>query len=353
VRAESLAFLRDLLAAPSPSGYEQPAQRVVREFAAPFAENVRTDLHGNVIATLHAEGSPRVMFAGHCDQIGFIVQHIDDNGLISFLGVGGHDVAVLIGQEVVVWTKSGPLRGVIARKAIHVLTSEERNKVPPMHELWVDVGAKDREEVSQLVSIGDPITFDLGLRELRNGRVYAAGMDDKVGAWVCMEALRLLSERTFDAAVFSVSTVQEEIGLRGAHTSAFGIEPLVGIAVDVTHATDTPGMEPKQHGTVKVGAGPVLYRGANINPVVFDLLVRVAEEQEIPKQISGVPGGTGTDANAIQLSRSGVATGLVSIPNRYMHSPVEVVSLDDLDNAARLLAEFVCALTPSTDFTPR
>jgi endoglucanase len=353
VRPESLAFLRDILAAPSPSGYEQPVQRVVRDFAATFTGDVRTDVHGNVMATLNADGSPRIMFAGHCDQIGFIVQHIDDNGLISFLGVGGHDVAVLIGQEVVVWTKSGPLRGVIARKAIHVLTGDERNKVPQMHELWVDVGAKDKDDVTQLVAVGDPITFDLGLKELRNNLAYAPGMDDKVGTWVCMEALRLLAERSFAGSVVAVSTVQEEIGLRGARTSAFDVDPLVGIAVDVTHATDTPGMEPKQHGTVKVGAGPVIYRGANINPVVFDMLVQIADDQGIPKQISGAPGGTGTDANAIQISRSGVATGLVSIPNRYMHSPVEVVSLDDLENAAKLLAEFVVAVNASTDFTPR
>lgn len=353
MRTESLTFLKDLLAAPSPSGYEQPAQKVVREYVSTFTDDVRTDVHGNVIAAWNASGSPRVMFAGHCDQIGFIVQHVDENGLISFLGVGGHDVAVLIGQEVTIWGKSGPVRGVVARKAIHVLTGEERNKVPQMHELWVDIGAKNKEEASLLVAVGDPITFDLGLRELRNGLVYAPGMDDKVGTWVCMEALRLLTERSFAAAVFSVSTVQEEIGLRGARTSAFGIDPLVSIVVDVTHATDTPGMDPKQHGTVKVGAGPVVYRGANINPVVFEMLLHVAEANALPTQVSGVPGGTGTDANAIQISRRGVATGLVSIPNRYMHSPVEVVSLEDLENAARLLAEFVVAVTPETDFTPK
>lgn len=352
MRRASLRFLQDILKAPSPSGYEQPAQAVVRAYASEFADDVRTDVHGNVIASLNASGAPRIMFAGHVDQIGFITQHIDDKGFISFRGIGGHDVAVLLGQRVSVWTKGGPVQGVIARKAIHVLTGDERGKVPEMHDLWVDIGAKSKDEAAGIVNIGDPITFELGFGELRNGLAHAPGMDDKVGVWVSIEALRLLDGKTFDASVFAVSTVQEEIGLRGAHTSAFGIEPLAAIAVDVTHATDYPGMDPKRYGEVKIGGGPVVTRGANINPRVFDLLCQVAEKKKIPIQIEAAPGGTGTDANAIQISRSGVATGLVSVPNRYMHSPVEVVALDDLENAAKLLAEFVLAVDASTDFTP-
>jgi endoglucanase len=192
----------------------------------------------------------------------------------------------------------------------------------------------------------------LGYRELRNRLVVSPAMDDKVGVWTVMEALRLLHGRTLQAAVFCVSTVQEEIGLRGATTSAYGIHPTIGIAVDVCHATDTPGNDKKQIGETKVGAGPALFRGPNINPRVFERLEETAKGKEIPIQVRGAPRATGTDANVIQLSRDGVATGLVGIPNRYMHSPVEVVCLDDLDRAAQLLAEFSATITPDMDWTP-
>jgi len=216
----------------------------------------------------------------------------------------------------------------------------------------VDIGVKDKKEADGLVSPGDPVTFALGCRDLRNGLLASPGLDDKVGVWTVLEALRLLHDRQPAAAVFCVSTVQEEIGLRGATTSAYGIHPAVGIAVDVTHAADTPGNDKKQIGEVKVGSGPVLFRGPNCNPKVSELLEQTGKRLEIPFQLRGAPRATGTDANAIQLSREGVATGLIGIPNRYMHSPVDVVALDDLDNAARLLAEFCVAVTPQEDWTP-
>ncbi len=219
----------------------------------------------------------------------------------------------------------------------------------------MDIGVKDGEEAKKLVRIGDPVTFKLEVREMRNGLINAPGIDDKVGAWTVMEALRLVSERKSElkAAVFAVSTVQEEVGLRGAITSAFGIAPQVGIAVDVTFATDHPATDKRQTGEIKLGAGPVIYRGPNINPVVFRRLVSAADENGIPYQLAGASRPTGTDANAIQISRSGVATGLISVPNRYMHSPVEVVALSDLENAAKLIAAFILTLTPDDDFTPR
>jgi endoglucanase len=353
----SHVFLRRLLETPSPSGYERPVQDVVREWATSFADEVRTDRHGNVVAIHHPDGganaaAPRVMLAGHCDQIALMVQHIDDNGFLYIQPIGGWDMQTLLGQHLTVWTRTGPLAAVIARRAIHLLTSDERNKVPQFTDVWIDIGVKDKKEAEELVTPGDPVTFALGYRPLRNSLAAAPGMDDKVGLWTVMEALRLLHGRRVQATVYSVSTVQEEIGLRGATTSAYGIDPTVGIAVDVTHSTDTPGNDKKQLGEVKLGAGPVLYRGPNISPRVFDRLRDTAKAKEIPVQVRGAPRATGTDANAIQLSRSGVATSLVSIPNRYMHSPVEVVHLDDLDRAARLLAEFCLTVTPHDDWTP-
>jgi endoglucanase len=349
---ESLAFLRRLVETPSPSGYERAIQDVVRGWAKPLADEVRTDRHGNVIAVRNPEGHPRIMLAGHCDQIALMVQHIDDNGFLFVQPMGGWDMQILLGQYLTVWTSAGPVQGVISRKAPHLLTGEERNKVPQFTDVWVDIGAQDRKEAEEIISPGDTATFSLGFRPLRNDLAASPGMDDKVGLWTVMETLRLLRNTPLQAAVFCVSTVQEEIGLRGAHTSSYGIHPQVGIAVDVCHATDTPSSEKKQLGEVKVGKGPVLFRGPNINPRVHELLRESASKHEITVQLRGSPRATGTDANAIQLSREGVAAAVVGIPNRYMHSPVEVVSLGDLDGAARLLAGFSASVTAETDWTP-
>jgi endoglucanase len=348
----SLSFLKNLLETPSPSGFERPVQDIVRAWAGSYADEVRTDRHGNVIAALNPEGQPRIMLAGHCDQIGLMVQHVDENGFLYVQPIGGWDMQILLGQNLTVWTKDGPVSGVVARRAPHLLTNEERNKVPQFQDVWVDIGASDRKDAEGCVRHGDPVTFALGYRELRNGLALSPAMDDKVGVWTVMEALRLLKGRPLSAAVFSVSTVQEEIGLRGATTSTYGVRPTVGIAVDVCHATDTPGNDRKQLGDTKLGDGPALFRGPNINPRVFDRLEETARAHEIAVQVRGAPRATGTDANTMQLSRDGVATGLVGIPNRYMHSPVEVVCLNDLERAARLLAEFCAAATPQMDWTP-
>jgi endoglucanase len=350
-------FLKNLLETPSPSGFERPVQDVVRAWARHYADEVRTDRHGNVIAVRQPAGErhthlPRVMLAGHCDQIALMVQHIDDNGYLYVQPIGGWDMQVLLGQYLTVWTHQGPVTGVVARRAPHLLTGEERNKVPQFTDVWVDIGVKDRKEAEEVVSHGDPVTFALGYRPLRGQLAAAPAMDDKVGVWVVMEALRLLHGKPLQVPVYCVSTVQEEIGLRGAMTSTYGINPTVGIAVDVCHATDTPGNDKKQLGDTRLGAGPVLFRGPNINPHVLDRLQEAARAREIAVQVRGVPRATGTDANVMQLSRDGVATGLVGIPNRYMHSPVEVVHLDDLDRAAHLLAEFCLHLTPQVDWTP-
>jgi tetrahedral aminopeptidase len=352
VEASAFEFFRKSLETPSPSGYESPLQNIVREYMAPCADQVRTDVHGNVIAVKNPDAPLRLMLAGHCDQIGMIVQHIDDEGFVYIQPIGGWDVQMLIGQRMTVWTGSGPVLGVIGRKPIHLLTDEERKQVPKIKELWLDIGAANKEEARKLVRIGDPVTLELGFNQMPNQRAVSPAMDDKSGLWVVMEALRRADKAKLRCALYAVSTVQEEVGLRGAKTSAFGIDPQVGIAVDVTFATDCPTVEKKEEGDIKLGKGPVIYRGPNMNPKVVERLIRVADAHGIPYQLAAAGKCPGTDANAMQLNRAGVATALISIPNRYMHSPVEMISLEDLDTSADLLARFAEELGTDADFTP-
>jgi putative aminopeptidase FrvX len=350
--SSALDFLRRLLETPSPSGYERPIQDVVRNYVSDFADHISTDVHGNVIAARNPDAALRVMLAGHCDQIGFLVQYIDSDGYLYVQPVGGWDPVVLVGQKLTVWADTGPIAGCVARKPIHLLTDEERNKVPRLKDLWVDIGAKDKAQAAELIRVGDPVTLELGYRPMLNNLASAPAMDDKTGLWVAVEALRRTQGRQLNCALFAVSTVQEEIGLRGAITSTYGIQPHVGIAVDVTHATDCPTIEKKQEGDIALGRGPVIYRGPNMNEKVVDRLLKTATEKEIAYQLAASGRGTPTDANTMQTSRGGVATGLVSIPNRYMHSPVEMISLDDIDRAADLLAAFALGLSGDEKFIP-
>ena len=279
---KALEFLKRILETPSPSGYESPLQRVVCEYGDRFAESLSTDVHGNVVAVRNAGAPLRVMLAGHCDQIGLVVGHIDDEGFLYVQAIGGWDPQMLIGQRMTVWTADGPVFGVIARKPIHLLTEEERKQVPKLKDLWLDIGAAGKEEAAKLARVGDPVTVELEFREMPNRRAAAPAMDDKCGLWVVMEALRRIDRAKLDCAVFAVSTVQEEVGLRGAKTAAFGIDPHVGIAVDVTHATDCPTIDKKQEGDVGLGRGPVIYRGPNMNPRVVERLLDAAADNEIP-----------------------------------------------------------------------
>jgi endoglucanase len=355
MRKESLTFLQDLVNAPSPSGFEQPAQSVVREYVSQYADEVKTDVMGNVIASLNPNGHPRVMLAGHCDEIGFMVTHITDEGFINFSSIGGVDAHLVPGQKVHVHGAKGPALGVVGKKAIHLMDAEERKKVLPLHQQWIDIGAADRKDAEKRVAVGDCVTFAAVFDHLNGDLVVARGFDDKMGSFVVVEALRLASQSKAKrkAALFAVSTVQEEVGLRGAHTSAFSVAPDCAVAVDVTHGTDYPDADKKRYGEVKLGKGPVLHRGANMNPEVANRLVAAAKKGRIGYQMVGVPGGSGTDAWAIQLSRGGVATGLVSVPLRYMHTPIEVLNLNDLAAAARLIAGFVGDLAPSVSFIPK
>lgn len=345
-------FLIKLLETPSPSGYERPVQDIVRAYVRDFADKVSTDSHGNVISCKNPSAATRVMFAGHCDQIGLLVSHIDAEGFIYTQTIGGWDPQQLLGQRMTIWTKSGPIPAVISRKPIHLLNEEERKTVVKEKDLWLDMGAKNKEEAASVVRIGDPVTLQLGYQEMRNGLANAPNMDNKTGLWVVIEALRRASQKKLNVALYSVSTVQEEIGLRGVQTSAFGIDPHLGIAVDVTHATDCPTIEKKQQGDISLGKGPVIFRGPNMNPVMVERLIEACTSGEIPYQLSAIGRGASNDANSLQITRAGVATGLVSIPNRYMHSAVEMISLEDIDHAANLLAAFVVGLSGSEDWTP-
>jgi endoglucanase len=347
-------FFKEILEAPSPSGYEQPVQEIVRQYVGEFADEVRTDLHGNVIASCNTDAAMRVMFAGHADQIGLIVSHINENGYIYTNTIGGWDPQQLVGQRMTIYTSDGPVPAIIARKPIHLLDQDERKQVVKQKELWLDIGAKDRDEAASVVAVGDPVTLELGYQEMRNELANSPGMDNKTGLWVAVEALRRAHKRgELKVALFAVATVQEEIGLRGAITSAYGVNPHVGVAIDVTHATDCPTIDKTQEGDVKLGGGPVVYRGPNMNPIVVDRLRDAAKAAKIDVQWAASGRGTGTDANAMQLCRAGVATGLISVPNRYMHSAVEMISLDDIDQCANLLAEFALGIESDADFTPR
>ena len=352
----SFDFLKRLLDTPGPSGFEAAAARVWREEAERFADRVDADVTGNSYATVGEGGSPRVMLAGHIDEIGLMVTHVDDDGFLYFDGIGGWDPQVLVGQRVRVLTKAGEVIGVIGKKPIHLIKPDERDKASNITDLWIDVGAKDRAAATERgVRVGDPAVIDSRLVELGDGLIVSRSIDNRIGAYVVLEALRLLAEERPRAEVTAVATAQEEIGYTGggARTGAYRIEPQVALVVDVTFATDAPGVEKKELGEHKIGGGPVLTRGSAAHPLVFEKLVEVAEREEIPYSISASPRYTSTDADAIHLTRAGVATGLISVPNRYMHSPNELVSLEDLERAARLIAAFVRDLGPETDFVPR
>lgn len=352
MRNESLAFLKLLLTTPSPSGFESKIQELCREYVKPYVDEIYKDVHGNQFHVRNPKGKLRVMLAGHVDEIALMINHIDTNGFLGFLPIGGVDASVLDGQRVVVHAEKGDIAGVIGRRAIHLTDASDRGKPLEMHKLWIDIGAKDKKDAKKLVDIGDPATIDVGFLELRNGRFVARAMDDRIGAFVVLEAMRLIARKKIDCAVYCVTTVQEEIGLRGATTAAYSCEPHVGIAVDVSHATDHPDCDSKRYGYFELDGGPILHRGPNMNPILTKQLIDTAKRSKISYQMEGVPRGTGTDANAMQLSRGGVATGLVGVPNRYMHSPVEMISLKDAEECARLLANWIVSVKPGAKYIP-
>lgn len=353
----SRRFLETLLDTPGPSGFETAPARVWREEAGRFAARVDADVYGNSIAVVGDGGRPRVMLAGHVDEIGLMITHVDEKGFLYVAGIGGWDPQVLVGQRLRILARDGEVRGVVGKKPIHLIKPDEREKAVKMSDLWVDVGARDRDEVTARgIRVGDPAVIDCSTVDLGNGRIASRSIDNRIGAYVVLEALRLLSEGERPAAeVAAVATTQEEIGHHGggAATAAFALEPQVALVVDVTFSTDAPGIEKKEVGEHEIGGGPVLSRGSAIHPLVFERLAEVAEREGIPVTLHAAPRSTSTDADAIYLSRHGVATGVISIPNRYMHSPNEIVALDDLTAAARLIAAFCRDLSADDDFVPR
>lgn len=355
MRAESLEFLKAIVNVPSPSGYEERAAEVYRGYCKDFADKLHTDVHGNVWAIANPDAEMKIMLAGHMDEIGFIIHYISDDGLLYFSGIGGHDSVIPVGQRVWVHGKES-IVGVIGRKAIHLLEEEERKKKPELKDLWIDIGASNREEAEKVVSLGDVVTFQYEFQMLLGDRATARGFDNKMGSFIVAEALRLLKADGGlhkNVGVYAVATVQEEIGLRGARTASFGIAPQTGLAVDVNHAIDYPSVSKTRYGQLDTGKGPSVMRGANSNPIVFDMILEGAKKEDIPYQVDVAPGGTGTDGNAMQLNRDGMAVGILGVPLRYMHTPCEVLSLKDVENCARLMAAYCRLVKPDTDFTPR
>jgi len=354
MKDSSVAFFKRLLAIPGPSGYEAAPARAWREEAETFADRVWADVAGNSFAEVNPESEPRVMLAGHIDEIGLMVNHIDDDGFLYFSTIGGWDPEIIVGQRVEVLTREGPIPGLIGKKAIHLQEKDDRNHPSKIKDLWIDIGAKDGEDARNRVRVGDAAVLAAGVVELPNGRIASRSIDNRVGAYVVLEALRRLAQERPSAGVVAVATAREEIGAAGggARSGAFGLDPKVAIVVDVTHATDHPGTEKKGQGDHRLGGGPVLSRGSAVNPVLFERMAHVADSEEIPYSLEASPSRTSTDADNIHSARMGIVTALVSVPNRYMHSPNEMVALSDLDRAAELIAATVRTLKVADDFVP-
>ena len=351
----SIAFLKRLLDTPGPSGFESAPARVWREEAKTFAHEVSSDVAGNSIAVVNPQGSPTIMLDGHIDEIGVIVTFVDDEGYVHFSPIGGWDPQVLVGQRVRFIASSGEVFGVIGKKPIHLQKTEDRDKASKITDLWIDIGAANKEEALSRVTVGDPGVIDSRAMDFPNHRLVSRSIDDRIGAFVVLEALRRYAAKPGAAKVVAVATTQEEIAWHGggALVCAQCVDPKMAIVVDVTFATDHPGLDKKEIGDHRLGSGPVLSRGGLISPVVLQIMRDTAAKKKIPHTLHAVGRDTSTNADAIAIARQGVATALCSIPNRYMHSPNEMVSLTDVDHAAELIAETCRQITATVDFTAR
>lgn len=356
MRESSLNFLRTLVNTPSPTGHEVRGQRVWLDYVTPFADETFSDAYGNCVAVLHKGGSPRLMLAAHADEIALAVNYINDEGFIYVQRMGGVDPAITKAQRVVIHSRNGPVKGVVGNVAPHLSKrNDDKPGLPKIHDLFIDIGAADGKEAKKLVRIGDPITLADEFDVLRNDRVVARAFDNRIGTFAVAEALRLLKESGsgLKAEVCAVSNVQEEVGLLGARQIAYSLKPDIALVVDVTHATDYPTVSKAQHGEVALGQGPTLTHGGCNHPEVVARLEAVAKAKKIPLQHEATSGTSGTDTDAIFWTRGGIASALVSLPNRYMHSPVEVVSLKDLEKIPELLAAFARSLAAGEQFKVR
>ncbi len=346
-------LLRDLLTTPGPSGYERAAAEVWRAAAREFTSRVSGDVAGSSVAVVDGKGEgPLLAVVGHIDEIGLVVTHVDDEGMLWFTNVGGWDPIVLVGQRVEVQTKDGPIPGVVGKKPIHLLKPDEREKAPKLTDLHIDVGAGDGDEARGLVRVGDVAVVAAEPVELPNGRVVSRSLDNRLGCYIALEVARRVAEADGAAGdVAAVAVAQEETTFGGATTTAYSLQPQVAVVVDVTHATDAPGISVKENGKHELGSGAAIGRGPVLHPRVFELLHETAEAEDVAFTVESHMGrGTFTDADAIHLSRAGVPVGLVSIPLRYMHSPVELVQLGDVEACIALIAAFARRLTAETDF---
>lgn len=352
----ALTFLRRLLDAPGPSGFESIPARVWRDEAESFADEVTHDVVGNSYARVKPasdnERAPKVLLVGHIDEIGFLITHIDKEGFLWFAPLGGWDDQVVVGQRIRILSRRGDVIGVIGKKASHLLKEEDRRKPTELDQMWIDIGADGFDEASERAEVGDPAVIDSSFVELSRDRCASRSMDNRIGAFVALEAARLIAQARCPSDVYAVATVTEEITFGGAYTAATSLPSSVAIAIDLTHPTDYPGADKKRDHDVKVGGGPVLTRGATINDGVFYGLREAAIRIGVETAIQATGASSGTDADPMVRSGRGTATGLVSVPSRYLHSPNEIVSLSDVDAAARVIAEFVRSLTPDADFRP-
>lgn len=346
-------FLKKILETPSVTGTEVGVAERARKRLANVADSIETNVMGSVHATLKGKGNaPSVMIAAHMDEVGLMVTYISEEGFLSVAAVGGVDAAILPGMRVDVHTKQGTLRGVVGRKPIHLISPDERKNVTALDDLVIDLGMSAKH-VKKAVSIGDVITYGVGFEDFGDGMAVSRGFDDKMGVYIAVRVLEELAKAGGASGDYiCAATVQEEIGLRGGTTSAYGVHPDIAIALDVTHATDYPGIDPTKYGKLACGEGPVIARGPNINPVVFDRLKAAAKKAKVPVQIEAEPRVTGTDAAAMQIQRGGKATGLVSVALRYMHTPTEVIALKDLEACVKLLVQFILDLDEEVTFVP-
>ena len=349
----SLDFLKRLLESAGPSGFEMEPAKIFREEITGFCHRVETDVMGNTLGVLNPDAPFRVMLAGHYDEIGFQIVHISDEGLLYFRRVGGIDKINVPSSEVEIITETGKIPGIIGKKPIHLLKESERNSAIELEDLWIDIGVDSREEAEKLVSVGDPIVMRANFRMLNENRVMSKGLDDRIGSFIVAETLRELAKRDLKVGVYGVGTVQEELGYRGAIPAAFGIAPQIGFGIDVGFATDLPNIPQKIFGEVKLGAGPELTRNSDSNPVLWKQLCDLAKAKKIPYQVTcGYRASGGTDTCMMQLTHAGAATALIHIPNRYMHSPVEMCDLRDAAGTVQLLTEYIASLTGNEQFRP-
>ncbi len=352
MRDQSLQFLKTLVNTPSPVGHEARGQRVWLDYAKQFADETFSDAYGNCVAVLNKGGSPRLMIAGHADEIAMAVNYIDEQGYLYVRKMGGVDAAITKAQRVVIHTRTGPVKGVVGNVAPHLMKDDKDPKPPKIHDLFIDIGVGSRKDAEGLVRVGDPITLTDEFDLLRNDLAVARAFDNRIGTFAVAETLRLLKESKakLQAEVCAVSNVQEEVGLLGARQIAYSLKPDVALVVDVTHATDYPTVSKAQHGDTRVGKGPAITHGGCNHPEVVARIEAVAKAKKIPLQHEAMSSSSGTDTDVIFWTRGGIASALISLPNRYMHSPVEVVSLKDLEKIPELLAAFAVSLKKGEEF---